>query len=500
MEKLPPFMGWSTWNQFHQHISEDIIMDVARAMKANGLLDAGYRYINLDDCWQASVRDEAGRLAFDTGRFPGKEGIVGKLNALGFKMGIYSSCGTLTCEDMPGSYGFEQLDANTFAAWGVEYLKYDYCHVMDINTDPHFSHQGFADKTPPILNIAVANLNGKPGETVFPAADAVLTPPAVREGDGIVGLDCPRASATFQVHAVEDGTYPLAVTYEKTKPHPHKRFLLVSVNGLPDVQVWFPPTSGWHSPARVTAFLQLKAGENKITLTNPIRSQREDSIMRYTQMGEALKKAAPPGKPIYYAICEHGRTAPWTWAADIASSWRISGDISARWEGVMKCYETIADLWKYQQPGTYNDPDMLEVGIGNLTETENRSHFILWCMLSAPLVLGLDVRTINEKTLKLITNPDYIAINQDEKLLQASRTRLTDTVDVLIKPLSGERFALCVFNKGDASTDKMELQYKDMATYDPRLDLQTEAILQIPAIAPRDVFLSVMENTFSSHI
>ncbi|MCL2212932.1 MAG: alpha-galactosidase, partial [Oscillospiraceae bacterium] len=436
MKKLPPIMGWNTWNQFHQHITEEIVIEVANAMKENGLLAAGYRYLNLDDCWQASDRDENGRITFDVGTFPSKESIIGKLNALGFKAGVYSSAGVMTCEDLPGSYGNEDIDAQTFVDWGVEYLKYDYCHVVDIPTDPHYDKANFAEKTPPILYIGVTPIDASAPEIRLMAQQAQLVAPAVLEENAIVGLDCPRGVAKFAVTVPKGGEYQIAVGYKK-RYAPHRKFVLIAT-GDSTAQLYFPTTSGWHSPSRATTKITLTAGENTILLTNPIREQKDDSILRYTRMGEALKKAAPADKPIYFSICEHGRTEPWTWAGDFAGSWRISSDISANWSSVLRCYEKAADLWSYQQPGAYNDPDMLEVGIGSLTDTENLTHFALWCMMSSPLILGLDVRKIEPKVLEIITNRELIALNQDDLMLQASRTKLEEGVDLLVKPLSDE--------------------------------------------------------------
>jgi len=462
-DKLPPMMGWSTWNLLHQNISEKIVFEVAESIKNNGLLAAGYRYINLDDCWQASVRDNDMRLQFDIGRFPNKNRIVDKLNALGFRAGIYSSCGNYTCEDMPGSYGFEDIDAKTFAEWGFEFLKYDYCHVMDLPTDPHYEHFGFANHTPPILYVAISGLGSNGYEKVLHSNTAEVIAPAYFEGQAIYKIHCTRAAATFEMHIPQDGQYQLAIGYIKEESV-SKRFLLTSINGVPDAQIWFPPTSGWCSPARVTATVQLKAGKNTLMLTNPIRGQREDSMLRYIRMGKALRNATLHKKPIYYSICEHGRTKPWTWANEVASSWRVSGDISDNWEAVVRNYEIAEDLWEYQQPGTYNDPDMLEVGVGNLTDIENQTHFVLWCMLAAPLVLGLDVRNASEKTLRLIADPELIAINQDELLLQAARIKLRDGLDLLIKPLIHKRCAICLFNKSDMPISNISVSVDTLLT------------------------------------
>ena len=472
MQKLAPMMGWSSWNQFHQHINEDVILGVAQSMKESGLLAAGYRYINLDDCWQASERDMSGRLCFDVGSFPSKAGIVKKLNNLGFKVGLYSSCGALTCEDMPGSYGCEEIDAQTFADWGVEYLKYDYCHVRDLPTDPHFESDSFANATPPVLYIGVAPLDGSAPEIQLTAADALLTEPAVLENGAITGLDCPRGAARFTVNVPKSGQYQIAVGYIKQRS-PYRRFaLLIANDGA--VQVWFPPTSGWYSPARVTVNIVLKEGENALVLNNPIRGQQDDTILRYTRMGEALKKAAPAGRPIYFSICEHGRTQPWTWASDFGGSWRISGDISANWGRILHCYEVAVDLWEYQKAGSYNDPDMLEVGVGDLSADENLSHFALWCMMSAPLILGMDTRKISAETIKIITNQALITLNQDALMLQASRFQLQEGLDLLLKPLADGSCAVCVFNKSDRALAEIKIDLKANLKQDERLDLQID--------------------------
>jgi len=265
--------------------------------------------------------------------------------------------------------------------------------------------------------------------------------------------------------------YQFAIGYEKQASQYRKFVLLTTCDGT-CTQVWFPPTSGWNSPSRATVNIALHKGENHLLLTNPIQGQKEDTKLRYTRMGEALKRNALPGRPIYFSICEHGRTQPWTWAESVGSSWRVSGDISATWQSILKCYEAAADLWQYQQPGAYNDPDMLEVGIGNLTLEESRSHFILWCMLSAPLILGLDVRSIKDEILQLITNPSFIAINQDSLLAQASRTMLQPGLDLLLKPLADGSFALCLFNKTDNPVTAPNINLGDILQHDKRICMQ----------------------------
>ena len=151
---LTPPMGWSSWNLFATKINENLIKEIADAMHDSGLQDAGYQYINIDDCWQASERDEHGRLQSDRATFPnGIPALVGYVNSKGLKLGIYSSNGSHTCEDYPASLGHEAIDADTFARWGVEYFKYDFCHNIPISS-----------KAPKISLVEVSKL----GEASFP--------------------------------------------------------------------------------------------------------------------------------------------------------------------------------------------------------------------------------------------------------------------------------------------------------------------------------------------
>lgn len=472
---LPPVMGWSTWNQFRQNISEALVLEIAHALVDAGFTKAGYQYLNLDDCWQATRRDTQGRLQFDAGLFPSREGLIPTLNALGLKVGLYSSAGALTCEDMPGSYGHEAIDAETFARWGVELLKYDYCHIVDMATDPHHTDDSFPTHTPPLLYIGIAADGAL--ETQYPAAQAKLSGAARLEADGLHGLSCGQGNAAFAIQAPSAGTYHLSIGYTKSLAL-HERYVEIGIGGK-TYEAWFPRSSGWSDTGRVHVDIQLEAGENVLTLYNPMRGQREDSIRRYRRMGDALKAAtaSSSAKPIAFSICEHGRTQPWTWAGRFASSWRIGPDISARWGSIMACYERAVSLLPYQQPGAYNDPDMLEVGIGSLTLAENRAHFSLWCMLSAPLVLGCDVRRftaadLSEETRALhgiLTNGEVIALNQDALYLQAKRIQSGEAMDVLLKPLLGGGMALCLLNKSDTAQTLPTLPLSTLAQADERI-------------------------------
>ncbi|PTX91399.1 glycoside hydrolase family 27 protein [Opitutus sp. ER46] len=126
---LTPPMGWNTWNTFASDIHESLIKQTADTMVANGMRDAGYVYIVIDDTWSKKQRDEQGNLVPDPAKFPsGMKALADYLHERGFKLGIYSCAGPRTCADYPGSWGHEFQDARTFAAWGIDYLKYDWCN------------------------------------------------------------------------------------------------------------------------------------------------------------------------------------------------------------------------------------------------------------------------------------------------------------------------------------------------------------------------------------
>lgn len=125
--KTPP-MGWNSWNTFTWNINEDLIKGVADAMVESGLKDCGYEYVVIDDCWSMKHRDENGRLAADPEKFPnGIKALSDYIHSKGLKFGMYSCAGTHTCAEYPASFEHEFLDAKTFAEWGVDFLKYDYC-------------------------------------------------------------------------------------------------------------------------------------------------------------------------------------------------------------------------------------------------------------------------------------------------------------------------------------------------------------------------------------
>ena len=125
---LTPPMGWNSWNKFGCDVSEKLIKEMADAVVTSGMKDAGYQYVVIDDCWQVS-RDAEGTIVADPKRFPsGIKAVADYVHSKGLKFGIYSDAGTGTCQDRPGGRGYEFQDARTYAAWGVDYLKYDWCN------------------------------------------------------------------------------------------------------------------------------------------------------------------------------------------------------------------------------------------------------------------------------------------------------------------------------------------------------------------------------------
>jgi alpha-galactosidase len=138
LAQTPP-MGWNSWNKFGCNVSEDLIKSVADAIATNGMKDAGYQYVVIDDCWQVG-RDENGVIVVDPQRFPsGMKALADYVHGKGLKFGVYSDAGTKTCAGRPGSQGHEYQDALQYARWGVDYLKYDWCNTGTRNAEEAYT-------------------------------------------------------------------------------------------------------------------------------------------------------------------------------------------------------------------------------------------------------------------------------------------------------------------------------------------------------------------------
>ncbi len=435
--KTPP-MGWSSWNTFRNHIDENLILETADALVSTGLADAGYKYVNLDDCWHSSLRDENGRLQGDLVRFSsGIDTLSRKIRDKGLKIGLYSSNGDYTCEDLPASLGNEKTDAETFAEWGVEYFKYDFCHNVKIPSE-----------APLIYGVEI-----KQGDklTLVSAEKAKLTGLAKIEKDKknngkkyLSFLGHGKGRASFEYISDEDSECDVTLCIKKSGRF--EKYIVIQ-SGDEYYELFIPYTKSWSVDGRYQLKINVKKGNNTIKLFNPVCTRADSSYIQYKRMGEALRKASD-GK-ITFSICEWGRNKPEKWAWNTGNLWRISQDILPNWRWINHIYNMNIKLREFAGPGHWNDPDMLEVGNGNLTFEENKTHFSLWCMMASPLILGNDIRKLldEKKTLDIISNKDMIAINQDKLGHQCERYKKTLLFDYLYKKLEDDKHAICIYNK-----------------------------------------------------
>ncbi len=152
LASTPP-MGWNSWNKFECNINENLIRETADAMVSSGMKAAGYEYVNIDDCWQIS-RTADGTIVADPERFPsGIEALAEYVHSKGLKLGIYTDAGRLTCQRRPGSYQHEIQDINTYAAWGIDYVKIDWCSSEGLDPEVQYAKLGeaIAHASHPIL-------------------------------------------------------------------------------------------------------------------------------------------------------------------------------------------------------------------------------------------------------------------------------------------------------------------------------------------------------------
>ena len=136
LAQRPP-MGWNSWNTFGEAINEQVVRDTADAIVEKGLKDAGYEYVVIDDCWSLRQRGADDRIVPDPAKFPsGMKALADYVHSKGLKFGMYSCAGTRTCAGYPGSFDYEFIDAKTFAEWGVDFLKYDFCYKPRLANGP----------------------------------------------------------------------------------------------------------------------------------------------------------------------------------------------------------------------------------------------------------------------------------------------------------------------------------------------------------------------------
>jgi len=318
-----PPMGWNSWNHFAGRVTDADIRSAADFLVNTGMRDAGYVYVNIDDTWQG--KRDANGLLHSNERFPDMKALSDYIHAKGLKFGIYSSPGARTCAGYEGSLGHEADDARMYAAWGVDFLKYDLCSLRE---------------------------------------------------------DMKKAKAD----------------------HPDD----------PDV----------------TKNLMIAA---------------------YRKMGDALRAS---GRTIVYSLCQYGVDQPWTWGPSVgASMWRTTGDISDSYARMSKIGFSQAGLAGFAGAGHWNDPDMLEIGNGKMSEDEYRTHMSLWAILAAPLLAGNDLSKMGEADRRILTNKEAIAIDHDALGKQGDRLYQNGDLEVWTRPLSGGRVAVGLFNRGASSSD-----------------------------------------------
>ena len=486
-----PAMGWNSWNAFGSGNDETLTIVLADRFLELGLKELGYEYIVLDDgCYKDSRVD--GKLANDEVKFPSGFASLSKyIHDLGLKFGMYNDIGTNLCAGAEvGTCGHEDEDAKSYIEWGVDFLKVDNCYYLWDNAT--FSNAENARYTfaPNIRAVKVGKQEFKCSDIGRNAAIRLTGERAKLEEDYVTGLGTfdgtgpqaspvgPRSSELLiDFEAEADGEVTVSVEYASGKREDQGEWLQVAVGTEMFFDDFLDETSSektfsWSKGIKIKA----KKGRNTLRLMNHRR--QENTLNSYARLLKELNKAKPD-HDIIYSACEWGKTQPQNWAYKVCDSWRILNDITFRvgangdsghgsWIDDYSCSVTsqynkavIMDEFAGLDKG-WNDPDMMMIGMDGLNMTQNKTHMTMWCMMNAPLMLGLDLRRVyvGGEIHNIIANKDIISINQDSLGIQAKRVysslakerpdkeyiRNIDRVDILCKPLSGDRFALSFIN------------------------------------------------------
>ncbi len=241
-----------------------------------------------------------------------------------------------------------------------------------------------------------------------------------------------------------------------------------------------PGTKG-HEFEDMGQFAAWRADYIKIDWCN---TEGQDIVKTYTRLCDAQHAA---GRPIVHSLCSWGDGEPWTWAASVGHLWRTNTDICApgkvNWELAMKIAADNQKLSPYAGPGHWNDPDMMIAGMPGLSEAQNRTFFSLWCMMAAPLMAGNDLRDMSESTIRILTNPEAIAVDQDPLGLQGHIIRTDGKVSIWAgKPLFDGSQAVLFFNQGAAS-ETVILNLSELGI-DPKAALSIRDIWQHSTSGP----------------
>lgn len=408
---LTPPMGWNSWNCFHRTISDEQIRAAAEALVATRLIDHGWSYVNLDDCWQGT-RDAAGAIR-GSAKFPDMRALAEFIHAKGLKAGLYSSPGPQTCENAVGSYGHEEQDAATYAAWGYDYLKYDLCTYNELIMLLRGERYGAllaADKQRETaqLGVELAVLNSliyRHDPTTFPPSAAVADAIARFKG---LDKDALTARRTQAMHRFRE------LTDEARRANPAGAAAV-------DEDYWRE------------SFLKMRLALDTVD---------RDIVLSCSGGGLAGRKAG-------------------------GQLWRTTTDITATWASVEGIGFAQHGLERWAGPGGWNDPDMLEIGNGPLTPDECYTHMTLWCLLSAPLLIGCDLTKLTPLSLSILSNDEVLAVDQDELGRQGWRATQTGATEVWLKPLADGGTALGLFNRGE-TTAEVAVRWSDLKLSGPR--------------------------------
>jgi alpha-galactosidase len=187
--------------------------------------------------------------------------------------------------------------------------------------------------------------------------------------------------------------------------------------------------------------------------------KNEEMQPLYQKMGDALHSV---GRPIVYSLCQYGNADVWKWGPDVGGNlWRTTGDIRDAWDSMVKIGFNQNDLAPYAGPGHWNDPDMLEIGNGGMTDTEYKTHMSLWSMLAAPLLAGNDLQNQSKATLEILTNHDVIAIDQDKAGKQGTRLTQSGDTEIWTRDLADGSKAVALFNRG-ADEASMKVKWSEL--------------------------------------
>ncbi|MCR5558676.1 MAG: alpha-galactosidase [Butyrivibrio sp.] len=486
-----PAMGWNSWNAFGSGNTEALTKIMADKFIELGLKDLGYEYVILDDgCYKDKRVD--GKLSNDEVKFPsGFRALADYIHERGLKFGMYNDIGTNLCAGAEvGTCGHEDEDARSYIEWGVDFLKVDNCYYLWDNAT--FSNAENARYTfaPNIRAVKVGKQTIKCSEIGKNDAIFITGDRARCEGEFVTGIGTydgtgpdaspvgPRSSELqIDFEASADGEVSVSVEYATAKKEGQGEWLQVSVDEKMFYDDFLEPTPSedeftWSKKIRIT----VRKGMNTLRLMNHRR--QENTLNSYARLLRELNKANPD-HDIIYSACEWGKTHPQNWAYKVCDSWRILNDITFRvgadgdpghgaWvedytTSVTTQYNkaVIMDEFAGLDKG-WNDPDMMMIGMNGLDMTQNKTHMVMWSMMNSPLMLGLDLRRVKkgDEIYNIITNKELIAINQDSLGIQAKRVyssiggerpdkeyiRDINRVDILCKPLSGNRFALSFIN------------------------------------------------------